>query len=370
MVTPPDQIGGRSSVQIAFALGWHIAEFHSDSHATGTQESETDSADDLPGLSHLSHAEHQHLSLEQLRVDLYLLGPPCAAAAITLPPTDALASKLEAGSWEDAKAEIVSLHQVLLINLTAADFTLGKAYGLGRALADTAMLPVPANPDTYEKAFNTYRVRNLTDWLSDLESAFPALSAPAVTRSLQLWVDWVADPKINGQQVALKDGGGHLTRALHEQGRLWRSLLSGEKRPSELLAVSDYIAAAERLATQTSRLALNYLIKWKWAATITVLAVALTFGLIFGLLSGSSKTAAAVVAIIGWLGISWKGVGGTLGRSLSRLESPLWQLEIAEAIAQASNRLPQQFGPELAQVQNPPDQNHQLAQQGSGSAKH
>ena len=32
---------------------------------------------------------------------------------------------------------ILNLHVALLIQLTAADYRLGKAYGLGRALADT-----------------------------------------------------------------------------------------------------------------------------------------------------------------------------------------------------------------------------------------
>jgi hypothetical protein len=38
---------------------------------------------------------------------------------------------------EAIRRAILDLHIALLVDLTAADYRLGKAYGLGRALADT-----------------------------------------------------------------------------------------------------------------------------------------------------------------------------------------------------------------------------------------
>ncbi len=40
---------------------------------------------------------------------------------------------------------------------------------------------------------------------------------------------------------------------LEPQGRLWRSLLSGEKRATDLLGQSDYLAAGERVLDERRR---------------------------------------------------------------------------------------------------------------------
>jgi hypothetical protein len=71
------------------------------------------------------------------------------------------------------QAAMAGLHSELLVALTAADFRLGKAYGLGRALAETALLPDARNPQTFRRLFARHRLANLLEWLADLKSAFP-----------------------------------------------------------------------------------------------------------------------------------------------------------------------------------------------------
>src|SRR4029453_13512495 len=80
--------------------------------------------------------------------------------------------------------------------LTAADFRLGKAYGLGRALAQTALLPDAKHPETFQQTFARFRLDNLLGWLADLRSAFPPHAAEAVSGSLQAWAAWSDAPTL------------------------------------------------------------------------------------------------------------------------------------------------------------------------------
>ena len=54
---------------------------------------------------------------------------------------------------------MAELHRQLLMALTAADFRLGKAYGLGRAMAQTALMPDAKHPETYGRTFPRFRLR-------------------------------------------------------------------------------------------------------------------------------------------------------------------------------------------------------------------
>ena len=82
------------------------------------------------------------------------------------------------------------------MTLTAADFRLGKAYGLGRALAETTLVTDAKNPQTFERVFARYRLANLLSWLADLKSVFPPHAAEAVRGSLQAWAAWREAPTL------------------------------------------------------------------------------------------------------------------------------------------------------------------------------
>ena len=74
---------------------------------------------------------------------------------------------------------------------------LGQAYGLGRALAETILLPDGKNPLTFQQVFARYRLANLLGWLADLKSAFPPHAAEAVRGSLQAWTAWSEAPTLH-----------------------------------------------------------------------------------------------------------------------------------------------------------------------------
>ena len=59
--------------------------------------------------------------------------------------------------------------------------------------------------------------------------------------------------------------------------------------------------------------------------------------------AGSTRVAAVLVSLVGGLGVSWKGVGATLGKALTQAESSLWESEVAVAIGEAATVLPRRW---------------------------
>ena len=317
----------------AFGLGWHVAELYA-ARLDAAKPAYPPLPPDLPGLGDLRDWEKVELSVRQARSALGLLAPTCSPSTLTMPSLpDALAGHGGAANEEDLRTAVHAFHLELLLTLTAVDFRLGKAYGLGRALADTTLLPTPSEPESFTQTFDRFRIRTLTDWLDDLKTALPDNAAVATSRSLQAWVDWV-------ERVGPAAGGEDVARALHSQGRIWRSLLSGEKSATDLLSFGDYLDAARGLINHTTRLARDFLrTAWREVAVVVLLgAAALALGLVF--LSGSSRVATVVLTFLGWLGLSWKGVSGSLGKALARVEPYLWSTELEAAIAAAALRLP------------------------------
>jgi hypothetical protein len=122
-------------VSVAFALGWQIAEIYRPERGTVTPPA---SGDDLPGLSRLSDEDLEQSGFDQMPAGITKLEYPILEAGLELPNAQYFADALDGVVGKDARrAAIRAFHIELLATLTAADFRLGKAYGLGRALADT-----------------------------------------------------------------------------------------------------------------------------------------------------------------------------------------------------------------------------------------
>jgi hypothetical protein len=271
------------------------------------------SLDKLAGIGELDPLSQARLLLAQVQADLQRAWR-LADVDRQHPDPNPVQSLLEAevrppGQLQAAVAE---LHRQLLVALTAADFRLGKAYGLGRALAETVLLPDAKNPQTFQRLFARYRLANLLGWLADLKSLFPPHAAEAVGGSLQTWAAWSqaptlrpavderrqpSDAEVNDQASGAApssaatppalptrraisrswfakrpsplrgrpvDWGSaadreSVTRALHRQGQLWRAVLSGEKECVDLLSADDYLRAADQLLGHIRRLTLGFL---------------------------------------------------------------------------------------------------------------
>jgi len=365
-VTPPEGLdrsdAARDAVVAAFVLGWHVAElFHA--NVPGTRQRRQAGVDRLTGLGELDPLSRARLLLAQVRVDLEFAWQ-FGRSGQEPPDTGPVQALLEAevrqpGQLREAVAE---LHRQLLMALTAADFRLGKAYGLGRALAQTALLPDTRHPETFRRTFARFRLDNLLGWLADLRSAFPPHAAEAVSGSLQAWAAWSDAPTLR----PAADGPGQaptrrprrrpptrpvdwsaapdresVTRALHRQGQLWRALLSGERDGLDLLSTDDYLWAADQLLGHLRQLTVRFLRRF-WIPTVAVAAIVAAALVVAVVVHMASAVVAAVLAAAGAIGITWKGGASGLGRVLAQAQRPLWDSELDVAVANAVTWLPRE----------------------------
>jgi hypothetical protein len=383
----------RDGVISAFVLGWHVAELFHVNVSRSVQRRPATSSDKLAGIGELDPLSQANLLLAQIRADLQRAWR-LADFERQPPDPNPIQSLLEAdvrspGQLQGAVAE---LHRQLLVALTAADFRLGKAYGLGRALAETALLPDAKNPQTFQRLLARYRLANLLEWLADLKSVFPPHAAEAVRGSLQAWTAWsqapILRPALDEQRYAsgaeTDDRGPEkapssaatapapptrraisglwlakrpsppqgrpvdwgspadresVTRALHRQGQLWRAVLSGEKDSVDLLSADDYLRAADRLLGDIRRLTLDFLRRfWIMTTAVAVIVVAAIATVV--VVRAASAVVAAVLTAAGAIGLTWKGAASGLGRVLAQAQRPLWESELDVAVADAVTWLP------------------------------
>jgi hypothetical protein len=339
------------SVVSAFVLGWHVAQlFHS--RIPGSAARRPTGLDKLAGIADLGPLARARLLLAQVQADLRQLWRLLDGDQHQPDPAP-VRSLLEADTRapDQVRSAVAALHEELLTTLTAADFRLGKAYGLGRALAETALLPDATDPPTYQRQFARHRLANLLEWLADLKSVFPVHATEAVRGSLQAWAAWSQDPVLlpalpgqrQGRPVDWSSPADResVTRALHRQGELWRAVLTGEKDGVDLLSGDDYVRAADRLLGQLRRLTLRFLRRfWITTAAVAVLVVVIAATLVF--VRAASTVAAVVLAAAGAIGLTWKSAASSLGRVLGHTQRPLWESELDTAVADAITRMPQE----------------------------
>jgi hypothetical protein len=303
-------------VWVAFSLGWQVAEiYRPDPAAEGAALPASE--DDLPGLSRLSVGRWTKVGLDQVLAGVARLGGPIADAGLEPPDAQHLVATVNGSTDQDTRTQAIrNFHLDLLAVLIAADYRLGKAYQLGRALADTTRPPVD-----YRAELAPERVAAITGWIRELATALPPHAAHPVADSLDAWSRW-ANPK---QPQAVVDAV--VVSKLGAQGRLWRSLLSGEKRPTDTLESSDYLRAGESLVRRSGALAGRFLKHFWWLA---ILIPAFFIGGIVVVALSSTPTAVVggVASIVVALGLGYNGVGGALGRAAARVEQPLWGAEI------------------------------------------
>jgi hypothetical protein len=322
----------RARIGGAVALGWQMAQlFHSPVHRGPACD--PGRGDHLPGRSEFPGASQSVWLGEQIQsqVQQLMASPPQVLIEAL---ADALAALTNRDRSRDATLDAVfTLHCRLLESLTVSDVLLGKAYGLGRAIAETSLLPANAITDEHRAAqframFEAGRLITIKDWLADLKTLLPSHTAYAVSRSLHDWQRWVAAAPDTADWAAARS-------AVRVQGRLWRELLTGEKAARDILSLSDYLAAARRGTME---------LIWRFWWVIAAAAI-LTGGVIY---AGSSlhglPDLVRVVGSIAWLagaaGLLAKGATAVLGQGLTRAEGWLWQTELDGSVALAATCLP------------------------------
>jgi hypothetical protein len=174
------------AVTTAFSLGWQMARLYDGPTSSNTAPKPVD---DLPGLSALPAASLVTLGLAQCDAALKRLAAFLGNGTglpTTAPVREQVSKTPKDG--DQIRTAILALHIDLLVALAAADFRLGKAYGLGRALADTCASAgddQAARKAALQHHLEPHRALVLVGWLDDLKTVLPAHAAAAVTDSFQ-----------------------------------------------------------------------------------------------------------------------------------------------------------------------------------------
>jgi hypothetical protein len=173
--------------------------------------------------------------------------------------------------------------------------------------------------------------------IDDLGSALPPHAGHSVRASI---LQWRASIETRSKVVPEQQ---ETWLQLARQGELWRALLSGEKDGPDMLEIEDYLDAAERLSRRMRTMGWTVLRRF-WFLVLVIVAL-FAGGVALIVVTG---TDAAVVAgagtILASLGLSWRGLGGSLGGLAGKLERPLWGAEIDVAITRAITLLPREKG--------------------------
>jgi hypothetical protein len=314
--------------------------------------------DALPGLGSLHREERRSLLIQQVKHDL-----PDVWTQTEPNTADAFCGRIDTAASGDVSAfcsEIAAIHTELLEGLTVADFRLGKSYGLGRALAETVLIPCAVGSGRSVAGFATEsdkekgkafmdallgeleggRVYTIQAWLLDLRDWFSDCAADAVVTTLGGWSFWMIRPTIGDQHVPVDwddaKQRGSLERALRRQGDMWRGLLSGEKDPDDIVSANFYFAAMASVVKRVAGLALQFL-----GTTIGLLLFlgVVVAGLALYISSTSTTstgTLPAVIALLAALGVTTGSVGAAVQKAWSKAEGPLWAAEKTAAIANAA----------------------------------
>ena len=307
-------------VGTAFQLGWQMAEIYRPAPQPPPAPGEDDH---LPELSDLTTDEWARIGLYQVQAGITKMRLRIAAAGLWAPDAQLFAEQLEGTTGDERDAAVEAFHIELLAVLTGADFRLGKGYGLGRALAD-----VTRNAADWRSELSRGRVATLAAWLRQplVNDGLPPHAGHVVASSLEKWGSYAQQPTGDPAQEQLD------VALLQAQGRLWRSLISGEKRATEMLEISGLRGSAgESLLVSTGKLVSPVL---KHHAPVLIAAVVLFVAGIVVMLT--TDDAAGIVSgagvILTALGIGWKGLGATAGKALAKLETPLWEAALDVAI--------------------------------------
>jgi hypothetical protein len=344
--TPPD-----NGPPKAFALGWHVAELYHFESLADPKPADVPPPT-LPGIGSLPQLARASVLVEQIKLELPAVWTP----AETRPGTDDIAALLASGpnSSDPLKWKIYALHVALLEGLTAQDYKLGKAYGLGRALAETILLCNCAQPATYVDQFGTFRIQTILNWLSHLKTEFADYAALAVQSGLEVWTGWVTNHPVSAAPAGSKNApesiwadqgeSARVQAMLKKQGELWRSVLSGERAPKDLLQVDDYIKATEAMANRVTQLSLQFL-RSPLGAALALVSLAAVLALVFLLFfGGQSEITSALVAALGSVGITVGAVGAAVQKAMSQAEKPLWDAEVGAAVVNAALITPEPAG--------------------------
>jgi hypothetical protein len=309
-----------------------------------TRADEPPIGDELPGTAQFPDADAWKLRIDQLTVAKRRLDRLVVPEGLRFPD---LPDRLHRPPREQIRQLVLQLHRDILGVLTAANFRLGKAYGMGIALADLTLDP-PADERFFRESFgDNGKADGIVETFDDLKTLLPAHAAESVAGSIREWQGWVLE---NLGQVRGPNWSA-VAAALKTQGKRWRALLTGEKRATDFLGIDDYILAGEALLARFRKLTMRFLVQ-HWLAVVTaVIVIAGVVVLALNFASGTAKFWTVAVWLFGTIGISGATVRSGVRQAAGRIGDGLWGAELDLAIIKAVTALP---GNDPSSVAPPP----------------
>jgi hypothetical protein len=330
-VRSQESAAAEAHVAAAVTLGWYVGAL---AHPGQPRLTAAAARGDLGTAAAITDGQVVDLCASHAKVAFSKLADLVAKATLSL-PTESLEECLAAADADARRGAAADLASKSFAVLSATDMRLGKAYAVGRALLTLSSRP---DPDATLKSHLTGpAVAPVVAAIDDLGSALAPHAGHSVRASIH---EWRASIETRSAVAPETDETWLL---LARQGELWRALLSGEKSGLDMLEIPDYLDAAERMSRRMRKLA-GTLLRRFWLLVVLIVAL---FGGGVALIVATDTDAAVVAGagtILASLGLTWRGLGRSLGTLAAKLERPLWGAELDTAITQAITLLPREKG--------------------------
>jgi hypothetical protein len=258
-------------------------------------------------------------------------------------------------AWDAAE-----LHRSILLPLTVSSAELGKAYSLGvgmaRAVLEAYEEVQPAQSaaasstdpgaslnlvkQCVAKSFTEERVRALWADIKDLKSRFPPYAADPIAAGLSDWCKWASGSPIKRRQPSDSDQVLTVSQRLRRQGQLWRALLSGERKPTDVLLAANYVDGAIDLVRKYSSLVVRMLGANLGTLLVAVFAAAVLGVAVIVLQKFNNSALTWIAGLLAALGITGVGILAALKSLLAKAEEALWETELMAAIGVAISYVP------------------------------
>lgn len=348
-------------VEIAFALGWHVAEI------VNMQNDPPQRSSMLRQVSNLDFDDRVDLLCRQITAESLSL-PLASRESLPSFEKDEVLAQVRAfqsaesvsTSASDGQTSVTGplaflseRHVKILTALTASSFEIGKAYSLGVALGETVSSAYDAAKagngvaaQRWGELFSESRIALLAGQLRDLKSNFAPYAVDPVASTLTDWATWVRSPTRSRPADPAADGKNWIGIAqtdFYPQALIWRALLSGEKLPTDTLKVGDYVGAFRHLVSTYGEVAKGVVTKTLVVAVGLVAGLLLAGVVLLALLHALSGAATLLVGLLGVLGLSGATAAAVVRKGLNQAEASLWDAEIAAAVAVAIDRVPEQI---------------------------
>src|SRR6202011_1490049 len=115
--------------------------------------------------------------------------------------------------------------------------------------------------------FDRDTVIELWSQIKDLKSRLPPYSADPVAATLWDWCRWAADNTPAAGKSPQVTGPEAIPDRLRRQGQIWRALLGGERKPTDVLLIGNYVDAAADILRKYGTLTSQVLVK-SWPTAV------------------------------------------------------------------------------------------------------